>query len=173
MASFIARSALSCSTKLRVPTARASLGRVSVLVNGPKLTRSFSVSSHREVKKYTESHEWVEVPEDGKICTVGITKYASNALGEVVYVELPTVGDKIEAGDAFGSVESVKSASDLNLPVSGKVVQINGEMMDEPSEVSSDPEGDSWLVKVERDEGDLPSNLMNEKEYEKYINNLE
>ena len=104
--------------------------------------------------KYTEEHEWILVEENqGRI---GITDYAQDSLGDVVYVELPEVGDKVVMGVAFGSVESVKAASDLYAPVSGTVVEVNGDLEDSPELVNENPYDDGWMIVVEvEDESDL------------------
>lgn len=104
--------------------------------------------------KYAASHEWVKI-ENG-IATVGISDFAQDALGDVVYVSLPNVGDKVKAGISFGDVESVKAVSDLLAPVSGVVLEVNEELTDAPENLNSDPYG-AWIIKVEaiEEEGDL------------------
>lgn len=104
--------------------------------------------------KYAASHEWVKI-ENG-IATVGISDFAQDALGDVVYVSLPNVGDKVKAGISFGDVESVKAVSDLLAPVSGVVLEVNEELADAPESLNSDPYG-VWIIKVEaiEEEGDL------------------
>ncbi|MFN3283963.1 MAG: glycine cleavage system protein GcvH, partial [Pseudothermotoga sp.] len=99
------------------------------------------------MKKYAKTHEWVSV--DGEIATVGITNFAQEKLGDVVYVDLPQVNKEVKKGTAFMSVESVKAASDIYAPVSGKVVQVNGKLNDQPELVNKDPEGEGWLVKIQ------------------------
>lgn len=96
-------------------------------------------------RRYAESHEWVKI--DGDIATIGISDYAQHALGDIVYVDMPEVGDEISAGDVFGAVESVKAASDLICPVSGEVVEINEELEDSPEKVNADA-FDTWIIKV-------------------------
>ena len=95
---------------------------------------------------YTESHEWVQA--EGDVATVGITDFAQSQLGDVVFLELPSVGRMLEAGDSFGVVESVKAASDLYSPVSGSVVEVNEALSDNPETVNRDPFGEGWLIKV-------------------------
>ncbi|KAF2835395.1 glycine cleavage system H protein [Patellaria atrata CBS 101060] len=112
-------------------------------------TRSFSISSRAFKKKYTEDHEWFELSEDGKTGTVGISEYASNQLGDVVYVELPEVGLEVEKGGAIGTIESVKSANDLYSPVSGKIIEANSTLEDKPGSINVDPEGNAWIAKIE------------------------
>lgn len=98
-----------------------------------------------EDRRYAESHEWVKI--DGDIATIGISDYAQHALGDIVYVDMPEVGDEVEAGEPFGAVESVKAASDLISPVSGEVVEINEELEDAPEKVNADA-FDTWIIKV-------------------------
>ena len=116
---------------------------------------------------YSESHEFVRV--EGDFGFVGITDYAQNALGNVVYVDMPEVDDEVEAGEEFGAVESVKAASDLISPVSGKVVEINEALEDQPELINQDAYG-NWIIKVElSDKFDL-DNLMDAKAYEAFCN---
>jgi glycine cleavage system H protein len=96
--------------------------------------------------KYTKDHEWVKV-EDG-IATIGITDFAQGELGDVVYVEVETVGDIMEEGEVFGTVEAVKTVSDLYMPVSGEVIEFNDALESNPEIVNSDPYGDGWMIKV-------------------------
>ncbi|MDQ6790444.1 MAG: glycine cleavage system protein GcvH [Candidatus Dormibacteraeota bacterium] len=111
---------------------------------------------------YTESHEWVQA--EGDVATVGITDFAQSQLGDVVFLELPSVGRMLEAGDSFGVVESVKAASDLYSPVSGSVVEVNEALSDNPETVNRDPFGAGWLIKV-RLNGDLGEGLLDEAGY--------
>ena len=114
---------------------------------------------------YTESHEFVKV--DGNIGTIGITDYAQSALGNVVYVDMPDVDDEVEAGEEFGAVESVKAASDLNSPVSGKVVEINEALEDKPELINQDAFG-NWIIKVELSDKSELDTLMDAKAYEEF-----
>lgn len=114
---------------------------------------------------YSDDHEWVKV-EGGK-AYIGITDYAQHALGEIVYVELPTVGDELNAGDVFGVIESVKAASDSYLPVSGKVLEVNEELSDSPQLINEAPY-ESWIVAVEVTDRASLDNLMNEQEYKDF-----
>ena len=117
---------------------------------------------------YSESHEYVKV--EGEYGYIGITDYAQNALGNIVYVDMPDVDDEIEAGEEFGAVESVKAASDLMSPVSGTVVEVNSELEDTPELINQDAYG-NWIVKVElSDKGELEG-LMDAKAYEDFCNN--
>lgn len=100
-----------------------------------------------EQLKYTEDHEWARV--EGNRVTIGITDFAQHELGDIVFVELPEVGDEVEAGEPFGSVESVKTVSELYAPVSGKVVEVNSALIDSPEKVNEAPYGDGWMIVVE------------------------
>jgi glycine cleavage system H protein len=109
-----------------------------------------------EELQYTRSHEWVRTEDD--TATIGITDYAQEELGDIVYVELPEEGDTFDAGDSFGSIESVKAVSDLYTPVGGEVVEVNEALNDSPEKINEDPYGDGWIVKLRvSDEGDLLS----------------
>lgn|SRR5690625_322892 len=97
--------------------------------------------------KYTEEHEWVR--SEGNTVTVGITEFAQQELGDIVFVELPAVGDEVEQGESFGSVESVKTVSELYAPVTGKVIEVNESLDDAPEQVNESPYEDGWMIKVE------------------------
>lgn len=114
---------------------------------------------------YTESHEYVKV--DGNVGTIGITDYAQHALGNVVYVDMPDVDDEVEAGEEFGAVESVKAASDLNSPVSGKVIEINEALEDKPELINQDAFA-NWIIKVELSDKSQLDDLMDAKAYEEF-----
>src|ERR671938_1239866 len=101
-------------------------------------------------RRYTPQHEWKK-PEGGHY-VVGITAFAQDQLGDIVYVELPKVGDRVEAGQAFGVIESVKTASDLYAPVSGEVVEVNAELVDQPQTVNDDPFNAGWMIKLRADD---------------------
>jgi glycine cleavage system H protein len=115
-------------------------------------------------RRYTKSHEWLTV--DGKSVTVGITDFAQAQLGDVVFLELPSPGRKLNVGDSFGVVESVKAASDLYAPVAGRVTAVNDKLTAHPELVNSDPYGDGWIVKLELS-GELPPDLLDEAAYKK------
>lgn len=115
---------------------------------------------------YTESHEYVKV--EGGIGTIGITDYAQHALGNVVYVDMPDVGDEVTAGEEFGAVESVKAASDLNSPVSGKVVEVNEALEDKPELINEDAFS-NWIIKVELSDKSQLDDLMDAKAYSEFI----
>jgi glycine cleavage system H protein len=116
--------------------------------------------------RYTKEHEWIQV--DGTIGTVGITDYAQNSLGDIVFVDLPKVGDTVEAGKSFGSVESVKAVSDLFAPVSGTVTAVNEDLKDAPEKINSDA-NTTWLLKVELSDAKQVDALLSAADYEKFI----
>jgi glycine cleavage system H protein len=99
--------------------------------------------------KYTKDHEWIKL--DGDIATIGITDFAQRELGDIVYVEVETVGKNLEAGAVFGTVEAVKTVSDLFLPVKGTITELNANLANNPESVNSDPYGDGWMVKMKVD----------------------
>ena len=115
--------------------------------------------------RYTKEHEWIKV--DGNVGTVGITDYAQNSLGDIVFVDLPKVGDAMEAGKSFGSVESVKAVSDLFAPVSGTVTAINEELKDAPEKINADA-NTTWLLKVELADAKQIDGLLTAADYEKF-----
>eukprot|EP00529_Nitzschia_sp_RCC80_P037461 CAMPEP_0113487974 /NCGR_PEP_ID=MMETSP0014_2-20120614/25778_1 /TAXON_ID=2857 /ORGANISM="Nitzschia sp." /LENGTH=153 /DNA_ID=CAMNT_0000381673 /DNA_START=107 /DNA_END=568 /DNA_ORIENTATION=+ /assembly_acc=CAM_ASM_000159 len=115
---------------------------------------------------YTPAHEYVKV--EGNVGVCGITDFAQAALGDIVFVDLPDVGDEFEKGDSFSSVESVKAASDVYAPVSGTVVEVNENLVDDPGLVNSSAEGDAWFVKIEISNTDEVSSLMNEADYKEH-----
>jgi len=120
-----------------------------------------------EELKYTEEHEWVLI-EDG-VATVGITDFAQDSLGDVVFVELPEVGAVLEAGKSFGVVESVKAVSDVYAPVSGEVIEVNEELPDTPELVNTSPYEDGWMVKIKvSDNGELDE-LMDAEAYQEFV----
>lgn len=117
--------------------------------------------------KYDREHEWVRL--DGDIATIGITEFAQDQLGEVVYVDLPSVGDVVAMGDSFGEVESVKSVSELFTPVNGEVVEVNNALEDAPETVNADSYGDGWMIKVKVDSLSEVDALMDADDYEAYL----
>jgi glycine cleavage system H protein len=117
--------------------------------------------------KYSKDHEWAKA--EGKVATIGITDYAQDQLGDVVYVELPPAGKEIKAGEEFGVVESVKSVSSLLSPVSGKVVEINAALNDSPQLVNDDPYGKAWIIKVEVSNPAELDALLSSENYQKTI----
>jgi len=122
--------------------------------------------------KYSKEHEWAEKKKDGTV-RVGITDYAQDALGDVVFVELPEVGESFDAGESFGSVESVKAVSDCYVPVGGTVTAVNEKLLDAPELVNNDPYGEGWMIEIKPgDESEFDS-LMSAGEYREYLSNLE
>jgi glycine cleavage system H protein len=121
--------------------------------------------------RYTKEHEWVRM--DGDIATVGITDYAQEALGDVVFVELPEIGRDVAADEACSVVESVKAASDVYAPLAGKVVEINQTIIDDPSLVNTDAEGEGWFFRIEIDDTDAYDALLDEAAYTEYLETLD
>ena len=117
--------------------------------------------------RYTKDHEWIKA--DGASGTVGITDYAQQQLGDVVFVELPKVGAKLKAGATLGTVESVKAVSEIYSPVSGEVTEINATLADAPEKINSDPHGAAWLVKVRLDDPQEAGKLMDAVAYQAYV----
>ena len=115
---------------------------------------------------YSKDHEWVRV--DGEEAIIGITDYAQNSLGDVVYVELPKAGDKFSTGESFGSVESVKAVSEVFTPVSGAIARINESLADEPEKVNSDPYGEGWMIRVLMSNPAEVDSLLTAAEYEDF-----
>jgi glycine cleavage system H protein len=116
---------------------------------------------------YTKEHEWAQVDEN--VVTIGITEFAQEALGEIVYVELPEEGQKVSQFEAFGVIESVKAVSDLYAPVSGTVLEINSGILDDPSVLNDDPMNEGWLMRIEMDTEKELANLMRAPDYKKLI----
>jgi len=116
---------------------------------------------------YSKDHEWIRI--EGSTGIIGITDYAQGSLGDVVYVELPTLGDSFEAGDVFGNVESVKAVSELYMPMTGEVAKINEKLADTPELVNQDPYTDGWMIKVILTDPDDTSHLMTAVDYEEYV----
>ena len=117
--------------------------------------------------KYTKEHEWVLV--EDRTATIGITEYAQQELGDIVYVELPEAGEKIVKDDPFGAVESVKAVSDIYAPVSGTVIEVNDTLPDSPETINDDAYGDGWMIKVEMSDADDLKDLMSAEEYAEYV----
>lgn len=116
---------------------------------------------------YTKDHEWAQVDEN--IVSIGITEFAQEQLGEVVYVELPEEGAKVNQGESFGVVESVKAASDLYAPVSGTVIEVNMTLLEDPSSLNDDPMNDGWLIRIEMDSEKELANLIRAPDYRKLV----
>lgn len=118
------------------------------------------------MKKFAKTHEWVKV--DGNLAVVGISNHAQEKLGDVVYVDLPQVGKVVKKNEAFMSVESVKAASDIYAPVSGKIVEVNEKLSNQPELINKDAEGEGWLVKIEMSDPSELSDLLDEESYRKF-----
>ena len=125
------------------------------------------MSNYPEEFRYTKEHEWVKV--EGGAGTVGITDHAQKELGDIVYVDLPKVGAKVEKGKSLGSVESVKAVSDIYSPVSGEVVAINETLTSAPEKLNEDPHGAAWLVKVRLSAPDEIKQLLSASDYQTYV----
>lgn len=121
---------------------------------------------HPTDKLYTKEHEWIQI--EGDQCSLGITEYAQDELGEVVYVELPEVGQSYDKDEEIGTIESVKAVAELFTPLAGEVVEINETLVDEPERVNSDPHGGGWLVKLKLSGDASTDGLMNAEEYEAF-----
>ncbi|HWF09111.1 MAG TPA: glycine cleavage system protein GcvH [Bryobacteraceae bacterium] len=117
--------------------------------------------------RYTKEHEWVD--QQGDTATVGLTFHAQQELGDIVYVDLPKVGAKIEAGKRFGSVESVKAVSDVYAPISGEVTEINETLASAPEKLNQDPHGAAWLIRLRVDKTGEAANLLSAADYQKYV----
>ncbi|MFP6664156.1 MAG: glycine cleavage system protein GcvH [Deltaproteobacteria bacterium] len=117
--------------------------------------------------QYTREHEWVQI--DGKTATIGITDHAQEQLGEVVFVELPAVGDRVERGDPFGVIESTKAVSDVYAPLAGEVIEVNDDLPENPEMLNEDPYGDGWMVKFVLTDPDDKEGLMSSEEYAQFV----
>ncbi|WP_127136536.1 glycine cleavage system protein GcvH [Flagellimonas oceanensis] len=117
--------------------------------------------------KYTKDHEWVKI--DGDIATVGITDFAQSELGDIVYVEVETLDETLDKEEVFGTVEAVKTVSDLFLPLSGEIIEFNEALEDEPEKVNSDPYGEGWMVKIKLSEPSEVEELMSADDYKALI----
>jgi len=117
--------------------------------------------------RYAKSHEWAYL--EGDLCTVGITQFAVDQLTDVVYIELPEVGDHTFAGESFGEIESVKAVSDLYAPVDGEVTDVNEKLTEDPTKITGDPYGKGWLIKVKVEKGTTLDHLMTLEQYEQQI----
>lgn len=126
--------------------------------------------------KYTKEHEWLRQEEDGTV-TIGITDHAQSALGDLVYVELPEIGQEVESGGEMAVVESVKAASDVYAPISGEVVAVNEALSDDPEKINADAYGDGWIVRVKPSRDDKPSGddgeTMSPDDYQVFLDELE
>lgn len=119
--------------------------------------------------QFSKDHEWLRM--EGDVATIGITDHAQNALGDVVFVDLPEMGRVVAAGEAIAVVESVKAASDVYAPIAGKIVEVNSALVDDPAKINVEPTGEGWFFKIELD-GALPDDLMDADAYAAYVDTL-
>ncbi|MBO3700813.1 glycine cleavage system protein GcvH [Roseivirga sp. E12] len=117
--------------------------------------------------KYTDDHEWIKV--EGDVATVGITDFAQGELGDIVYVEIETEGETIDASEVFGTVEAVKTVSDLFMPLSGEIIEVNGDLEDSPEKVNEAPYEDGWMIKIKLSDTSEVENLMTADSYKAHI----
>lgn len=125
------------------------------------------MSNIPENLRYSKDHEWIEVA--GDVATIGITDYAQHSLGDVVYIDMPRVGDKLNPHEAFGSVESVKAVSEIFTPVAGEIVEVNEGLNDTPEAVNNDPYSTGWMVKLKMDNPGEADAMLSAVEYEEYL----
>ena len=119
--------------------------------------------NHPDNLKYTSEHEWVEI--SGNIATIGITDFAQSELGDIIFLEFPTLEENFNDGDVFGTIEAVKTVSDMYMPLTGKVVEVNEDLNDTPEQVNEDPYKNGWMVKIELDNNADQSKLLDAKSY--------
>ena len=119
--------------------------------------------------KYTEEHEWIRI--DGNTATIGITDFAQGELGDIVYIDIDSIGNELDDNEIFGTVEAVKTVSDLFMPIKGKVLEINSDIESTPEIVNEDPYGKGWIIKIEIPEDQDISNLLSDEEYRNMIDN--
>ena len=117
--------------------------------------------------KYTKEHEWVKI--EGDVATVGITDFAQGELGDVVFVEIETQGETMDSGETLGTIEAVKTVSDIFMPVSGEITEVNEKLEDSPDIVNSDPYGEGWMVKIKMSDASEADNLMSADDYKELI----
>ena len=116
---------------------------------------------------YSKDHEWVRVDDD--VCTLGITEFAQQELGEVVFVEMPEIGQVFDAGDEIGTIESVKAVAEVYTPLAGEVIEVNDAVVDDPEVLNDDPHGEGWLVKIRHSSAADLKSLMNAEQYEEFV----
>jgi len=117
--------------------------------------------------KYTKDHEWVSI--EGDVATVGITDFAQSELGDIVYVEVETLDETLDQDEVFGTVEAVKTVSDLFLPLTGEIIEFNEALEDEPEKVNTDPYGDGWMIKIKMSDSSQFENLLSDADYKALI----
>ncbi|XP_031565362.1 uncharacterized protein LOC116300604 [Actinia tenebrosa] len=151
-------------------TLRSAAGNIHKLQ--AQASRSYSLTRHLlGERKFTKEHEWVSV--DNGIATVGVSNYAQEKLGDIVFVQMPEVGDHFDKDTEFGALESVKAASDLFLPLTGKISEINTSLEETPSLVNESPYDNGWIVKMEVENPSELDDLMDEKAYDDFLENIE
>ncbi len=129
--------------------------------------KKINIMNFPENLKYSKEHEWVKI--DGEIAIVGISDYAQKELGDIVYVEVNTLGETLSQGDVFGTVEAVKTVSDLYMPVGGEVIEFNEKLNDEPELINKDPYGEGWIIKVKYSDLSDLDNLLSASEYKSFV----
>lgn len=117
--------------------------------------------------KYTKEHEWAKI--DGNVVTIGVTDFAQSELGDIAWLDMPAVGDETKKGDPFGTIEAVKTVEDLYAPLTGKIIEVNGELLDSPELVNDDPYGKGWIAKLEYSDESEIENLLSAEEYSELI----
>lgn len=137
------------------------------LIKNIKFEENYIKMNILEELKYTKEHAWVKF--EGNVAVVGITDFAQGELGDIVFVDVDSVGDELSGGEIYGSVEAVKTVSDLYLPISGKVVEFNQNLEDEPELVNTDPYGKGWIIKLQIEDGLDLSELLTDKQYQEVI----
>jgi glycine cleavage system H protein len=120
--------------------------------------------------KFTKEHEWIKV--EGDIGIIGISDFAQKEFGDIVYVELPSVGEKIKKGDACANIESVKAVDDIYTPISGEIIEINEELENNPENINKDPNGNGWIIKIKIEDKKEIENLMNNNQYNDFLNGI-
>jgi glycine cleavage system H protein len=120
--------------------------------------------------KFTKEHEWVKV--EGDIGIIGISDFAQKEFGDIVYVELPSVGEKIKKGDACANIESVKAVDDIYTPISGEIIEVNEELENYPENINKDPNGKGWIIKIKIEDKKEIENLMNNNQYNNFLNGI-
>jgi glycine cleavage system H protein len=125
------------------------------------------MAQYPDAYKYSREHEWISV--EGDLATIGITDHAQAELGDVVYVELPSAGDSIEAGQAFGTIESVKAVSELYAPVSGEITEVHEDLVDKPEIVNEDPHEAAWMIRVKLADDNAVEGLLSAAEYQSFL----
>lgn len=136
------------------------------LNNKPKYVFTMKIPDNL---KYTKDHEWLKV--DGKEATIGITDFAQGELGDVVFIEVETVGETLDKEDSFGTIEAVKTVSDMFMPVSGEIIEFNEKLEDTPELVNKDPYGEGWIVKIKMSNPEEVNELISAKEYSEHTGN--